>query len=235
MAVTPALTVGAAFGFANQNVSTGNGAAFSGDTFQFELYGSLRQGVAFLDMQAGGGFSEGTATRPQYLYGVRASGNANGATAGGSVHGGVRLDEGPWRIEPGVTLAGVTLRQAALAETQGGAEALSLGSASLGSLQTVVDVRVERRIAIGGTMALVPSARLGWLHESLDTRATTTASLLGAPFTVQSAPAGRDAAVLGLRAVLETGGPVSAFASYTGALSASSTGQTVSAGLRFAW
>jgi outer membrane autotransporter protein len=236
--VTPALTAGAAFGFSNQSVSAKNSASFSGDLFQFELYGSLHQGMAFLDMQAGGGFSEGTATRPQMLYGVQASGKMNGAAGGGSIRGGVQLDAGAWRIEPSVSLAGVSLTQGALGETMGGPVGMSVGSASIGSLQTLIGARAERRIAIGTGVAVVSSAQIGWLHEYLDTAASTTASLLGTaalPFAAQSAEISRNAAVLGVRAVVETNSPLAVYASYTGALRSSGSAQSVSAGIRFVW
>lgn len=236
MAVAPGLTVGAAFGFANQRATAGNAASFNGNAFQFELYGSWRHGIGFVDLQAGGGFAEGTATRPQYAFGARASGNASGAAGGGSLRGGVRLDAGEWRFEPAVALAGVALTQAGLNETQGGAAAMSVAGGSLASVQSVLDIRVERRFVLGGGYAVVPSARLGWLHEYADARATTTASLAGTPgFTVRSSAVGRDAAVLGLRAVLETNSPASAYAGYSGALASGSTVQTVSAGLRLVW
>jgi subtilase-type serine protease len=150
----------------------------------------------------------------------------------------VRLDAGDWRIEPSVTLAGVSLGQGNLTETQGGPVGMSVASTSVGSVQTLFGVRAERRFAINETMAVVPSAEVGWLHEYLDTQGTTTAAFIsapGVPFSVQSPSIGRDAAVLGVRGVLETGTPVSLYASYTGTLNGSSTAQTVAAGLRFVW
>jgi outer membrane autotransporter protein len=236
--ITPQLQAGAAFGFSNQVTSAKNSASFNGDAFQFELYGSLRQGIGFLDTQAGGLFSEGTATRPLAAYGVQANGNTSGSAAGGSMRAGVRLDSGEWHVEPSLMLDGVALHQGSLTETQAGSAGLSVSSASLGSLQTLLGVRVERRIALTETVTLVPSAQVGWLHEYLDTQAATQASFIGAPgagFSVQSAPVGRDAAALGLRASLDMNGPISVYASYAGTLNGSSNAQTVSAGLRYVW
>jgi subtilase-type serine protease len=236
--ITPQLRAGGAFGFSNQVTSAKNSASFNGDAFQFELYGSFRQGIGFLDAQAGGLFSEGTATRPLAAYGVQANGNTNGSAAGGSMRAGVRLDSGDWHVEPSLMLGGVALNQGSLTETLAGSSGLSVSSASLGSLQTLLGVRVERRIALTETITLVPSAQVGWLHEYLDTQAATQASFIGAPgagFSVQSAPIGRDAAALGLRASLDMNGPISVYASYSGALNGSSNAQTVSAGLRYVW
>jgi subtilase-type serine protease len=108
----------------------------------------------------------------------------------------------------------------------------------MASLQTLTAVKAERRIEIGGGMTVIPAAQLGWRHEYLDAQAGTTATLAAipdAPFTVRTAQVGRDAAVLGLRATLETSRRISAYANYTGAVNSGSNAQTVSAGLRFAW
>jgi outer membrane autotransporter protein len=238
MPVNPTLTVGAAFGFTSQNISAENAASFRGDAFQFELYGSLRQGITFLEMQAGGLFSEGTASRPLYAYNLQATGNTNGSAAGGSLRAGVRLDMAEWQIEPSLSVDGVSLHQGSLTEMQAGPVGLSVGSATVGSLQTLLGARAERRIPVTATVTLIPSAYIGWLHEYLDTQGATSASFIGAPgipFEVQSAPIGRDAAVVGLRAALDMHGPVSLYAGYAGTLNGSSTAQTVSAGIRFVW
>jgi autotransporter-associated beta strand protein len=232
------LLVGAAIGFTNQSTSAQNSASFTGQAFQFGLYGSLRQGIAFVEMQAGGLFSEGSAGRPLSAYGVEAKGNTNGAGGGGSVRAGVRLDAAEWQIEPSLMLAGVGLSQGSLTETQAGPAGLSIGAASVGSVQTQVGVRAERRFAVGTDLAIVPSVQLGWLHEYLDTDSATRASFIaapGIPFAVQSAPIGRDAAVIGVRAALDTAGPFSVYASYVGTLNGNGNAQTVSAGLRFVW
>jgi outer membrane autotransporter protein len=232
------LLVGAAFGFTNQSTSAQNSASFTGQAFQFGLYGSLRQGIAFVEMQAGGLFSEGSAGRPLGAYGVEAKGNTNGAGGGGSVRAGVHLDAAEWQIEPSLLLAGVGLSQSSLTESQAGPVGLSIGSASVGSVQTQLGVRAERRFPVGTDLAVVPSVQLGWLHDYLDTDSATRAAFIGAPgipFTVQSAPIGRDAAVIGVRAALDTAGPFSVYASYVGTLNGNGNAQTVSAGLRFVW
>ncbi|MFL5252638.1 MAG: autotransporter outer membrane beta-barrel domain-containing protein [Rhodopila sp.] len=237
--LTPTAIAGIAAGFSHQATSAKNAASFTGDATQFELYGSLRQGIAFLDAQAGGSFFQGTATRPLFANGLQAKGNITGAAGGGSVEAGVRLKTGGgWQIEPSLSLAGVSLTQGSLTETQAGPAGLSVAGASVGSLQTLLGVRVERRIALSDTVTLVPSAQVGWLHEYLDTQGAVRASFIGTPgvgFEVRNASIGRDAAAIGLRAGLDMNGPVSVYAGYGGALNGSSTAQTVSAGLRFVW
>jgi len=215
-----------------------NAASFSGDSAQFELYGGFHHGILFLDAQAGGSFFQGTASRPLFANGMQAKGDVTGAAGGGAVEAGVRLEAAGWQIEPGLSLAGVSLTQGSLTETQAGPVGLSVAGASVGSLQTLLGVRVGRRFALTETIGLVPSVQIGWLHEYLDTQAATRASFIGAPgvgFGVQSATVGRDSAAIGLRAALDTNGPVSVYAGYGGTVNGSSRAQTVTAGLRFVW
>jgi outer membrane autotransporter protein len=99
-------------------------------------------------VQAGGLFSEGTAERPIAAYDAQAQGNTTGAGGGGSVRAGVRLDMAQWQIEPSVMLAGVSLSQGALTETEADPVGLSIGGASLASVQTQAGVRAERRFVV---------------------------------------------------------------------------------------
>ena len=230
--------VGVAAGFGNQTITASNAASYNGNTYQFAAYGSWRNGGAFLDAQAGGGFADGTALRPQSYYGTIANGGTSGVQGGGSLRGGMQLDGGPWRLEPSLMLAGVSVGQNSLTETQGGPMGLAVGNASTASLQSLLAAQAERRIPLNDRMAVVPAAQLGWQHEFLNVSARTSAALQalpGAAFSVLSAPVGRDAAVIGLRAALESDTPVTLYAAYTGTFSGQSTAQIVTAGLRVTW
>jgi outer membrane autotransporter protein len=97
---------------------------------------------------------------------------------------------------------------------------------------------VERQFALGDHLTLVPDAQLGWLSELIDTNARTTASFLqtgGPSFVVDSPSVGRSSAVLGLGATLRTGGLLSLYASYTGAINGQSTAQDITGGLSVTW
>ena len=232
------LMLGAAFGYTSQNVTAKNAASLTGDMMQFELYGSARAGIFFVDAQAGGAFSEGNVSRPLSAYALRPQGSTGGSAAGGSIRAGAHVELAEWQLEPSLSISGVSLHQGSLTETLAGPVGMSVGSGSVSSLQSLLGARIERQFALGDGLIAVPSVQLGWLHEYLDTRGTTTASLIGAPgtqFAVQSAPIGHDAAVIGVRAELETGSRISLYAGYTGALSANSTAQTVTAGLHYRW
>jgi outer membrane autotransporter protein len=81
--------------------------------------------------------------------------------------------------------------------------------------------------------------QLGWSHEFADNTAAISASfsgLSGSGFALNSAPIGRDAAVVGLGADVKVASwPVTMFASYGGAISGSSDAHSFDAGVRFIW
>ena len=236
--VLPWLRTGLAFGFTSPAITDGTGANLSGDGFEFLAYGAAQRGIGFVDVQAGGGFSETTVWRPQSLYGVQAQGQTHGTTGGGSIRAGLQLQAGPWQIQPSLSLAGVSLQQNGLTETQGGATALNVGGSSAASLQTLLGAQVQRSLALNDHMTLVPTAQIGWLHELIDTNAQATASLVatgGPSFVVTSPSTGRNAAVLGLGTTLHTGGPVSLFLAYSGTINGQSTAQDLTGGLSVSW
>lgn len=234
----PALRIGAAVGFTSFDASTSGSAEVSGQAVQLMVYGSYGIGMFFLDGQAGGVFSEADTKRTLSGWGLQAKGSPDSSGGGGSLRAGAHLDMQGWQVEPSLSLGGVGLNMGSLTETQAGGAGLAVGSGSVGSLQTLLGVRAERRFAVGETMAVVPSVQVGWAHEFLDVQAKTQAAFLGATassFVVQSAPYGRDSAILGLRAELQTGGPLTFHVGYAGALNGNSQAQTITGGLRYVW
>jgi outer membrane autotransporter protein len=242
MPVLPWLTAGGALAFTSPQVSTKNSQTFSGQALQVTAYGSAHQGIFFLDGQFGGLFFQDSTTRPLPVYGVQANGQTSGTGIGGSIRAGAHLQVAAWQVEPSLGLAGLGLSQGGFTETQAGAANLAVGSQGLTSIQSVLAARVERRFAVGETMALVPTARIGWLHEFADSVGTATASFAGAgsagggaPFSVDSAPVGRDAALIGLGATLQTGRPVSLYLAYNGAFAKNANAQTLTGGISVQW
>jgi uncharacterized protein with beta-barrel porin domain len=242
MPVLPWLTAGGALAFTSPQVSTKNSQTFSGQALQVTAYGSAHQGLFFVDAQLGGLFFQDSTTRPLPVYGVQADGQTSGTGFGGSVRAGAHLPIGAWQLEPSLGLAGVGISRGGFTETQAGAANLTVGSQGLSSIQSVLAARVERRFAVGETMALVPTVRIGWLHEFADTVGTTAASFAGASlagggstFGVDSAPVGRDAALIGLGATLQTGGPVSLYLAYNGAFVQNTNAQTLTGGVSVKW
>ena len=81
--------------------------------------------------------------------------------------------------------------------------------------------------------------RLGWSHEFADNTASVAASFAGVSgsgFVLNSAPIGRDVALVGLGADIKVASwPVTMFVGYGGAINGSSSAQSFSAGVRFTW
>jgi uncharacterized protein with beta-barrel porin domain len=93
-------------------------------------------------------------------------------------------------------------------------------------------------VALQRGWTLLPDAQLGWLHEYADEDATVTgryAGLAGAPFNVQSAAVGRDAAVLGTGVVLQSAGSPALFLNYTGQVNGQSNAENFAGGVRMNW
>jgi len=90
--------IGAAVGFSSQNISATNAASYRGNAVQLQVYGSARYAIAFLDVQAGGVFTEGTARRTVSAYCVAPGGDISGFGGGASVRGGLtsRSTAGIW-------------------------------------------------------------------------------------------------------------------------------------------
>jgi outer membrane autotransporter protein len=170
------------------------------------------------------------------MYDAGINNSLTGSGAAGSVRGGVRLAVSPWNLEPRVMLSGLSLNQNGVAETGAGLAGLRIAGGSIGSIQTTTAIEVDRRFALGGADVLVPSARLGWAYEALDTGAPVTASFLGLPgsgFSLTSASIGRSATVAGVHTVLETGTAVQAFAGYDAAFNSRAAEQSVAGGLLY--
>jgi outer membrane autotransporter protein len=238
MPALPWLTAGGAMAFTSPQVGTTNGQTMSGQALQVAAYGSAHRGIFFADAQFSGLFFQDSTQRPLPVYGVQADGQTSGTGIGGSIRAGAHLQVANWVVEPSLGLAGVGIAQRGFTETQAGAADLSVGSAGLTSIQSVLGARAERRIAVGEAMALVPTARLGWLHEFADTDGTATAAFTGnpgAPFGVESAPIGRDAALIGLGVTWETGGPISLNLAYNGAFAANANAHTLTGGISVRW
>ena len=154
------------------------------------------------------------------------------------MRGGVRVEFSGWNVEPSVTLGGLALSQGGVTEANGGPVGLQVGSGSIASLQSLVGLRMDRRVPVDETTTVVPSVRVGWAYEMLDTNARVSASFLGVPgsgFVVGNPAFGRNALVLGAQATLETGSPLQVFAGYAAALNRNATTQAITGGLKYTW
>ena len=171
-------------------------------------------------------------------FGTATRGDTNGLAGGGGVRVGVQQPLGAWLIEPSLGFGGFALHLGSVAET-GGALAETIGGASLGSAESTLAVSAQRAFALSETVRITAKGRLGWSHEFADNTARISASfagLSGSGFALNSAPIGRDAAVVGLGADIKVASwPVTMFVGYGGAINASSNAQSFNAGVRFIW
>ena len=115
----------------------------------------------------------------------------------------------------------------------------NIGGATLGSAESTLAVSAQRAFALNETVRMTAKGRLGWSHEFADNTARVSASfagLSGSGFALNSAPIGRDAALVGLGADIKVASwPVAMFVGYGGAFSGSSNAQSFNAGVRFTW
>jgi subtilase-type serine protease len=172
------------------------------------------------------------------VFGAVTRGDTDGLAGGGGLRIGMQQNLGGWLIEPSLGFGGFGLHLGSVTES-GGALAESIGGASLGSAESTLAVSAQRGFALSETVRVILKGRLGWSHEFADNTARISASfagLSGSGFTLDSAPIGRDAALVGLGADVRLASwPVTLFAAYGGAINASSNAQSFNAGVRFVW
>ncbi len=173
------------------------------------------------------------------LFGTSTHGDTNGLAGGGGMRAGVQQALGAWLIEPSLGFGGFDLHIDHLTEAGGSAPAEAIAGTTLGSAESTLAVRVQRGFALSETVRMTVRAQVGWSHEFAGNTANLSASfagLGGSGFALNSAPIGRDAAVVGLDADIKVAAwPVAMFVGYGGAVSASSNTQSFNAGVRFAW
>jgi subtilase-type serine protease len=211
----------------------------SSSTAQLVTYGQWQSGMFFADAQLGFMYQQETAHRTLPLFDAATRGDTNGLAGGGGLRAGVQQTLGGWLIEPSLGFGGFGLHLNSLTETGGGALAETIGSASLGSAASTFAVSAQRGFALSETVQTVVKGHLGWSHEFADNTARVAASfasLSGSGFVLNSAPIGRDAALVGLGADIKVAAwPVTMFVDYGGAISGSSSAQSFNAGVRFIW
>jgi autotransporter-associated beta strand protein len=231
------VTLGAAIGGGSVSTSSG-GATDSGTAMQFTIYGGWQSDRFFLDGQAAFLHMDETMRRTLSLFGTAARGSGGVNGGGAQVHGGMRLAYGRFQIEPTLGLTVIGMSAGTVTESTGGPAALQIGSQPISSVQSLVGVRFGTQFALTPTVPLRVNALVGWQHEYSNTTAPTTATfqIAGAwPFTVNTAPIGRDAARLGAGFDVVVTPRVSLYGSYQAALAEHATSQYLTGGVRVAW
>jgi outer membrane autotransporter protein len=201
-------------------------------------YGEWDNGPLFADGQLGLLFQQDTVHRTLPLFGAATRGSTNGLAGGGAMRIGVQQQFADWLIEPSLGFDGFSLHMANVTES-GRALAETISHGTLGSAQSTLTVAAQRGFMLSETVRMTVRARVGWSHEFADNTAhiiARFAGLGGGGFALNSAPIGRDAALVGLSADVKVAAwPVALFAGYGGAINASSSAQSFNAGVRFTW
>ena len=236
--VDDSVRLGVAIGTVEAQTRSSQGGNATAHTAQIVGYGEWRSGTFFADGQLGLLYQRETVHRSLVLFGATTEGGTDGVAGGGGVRVGVRQPLVGWLIEPSFGFGGFGLHVNSLIET-GGALAESIGGASLRSAETTLAASAQRRFALSETVLMTVTGRLGWSHEFADNAGRVTArftGLSGSEFALNSAPIGRNAALVGLGADIAVASwPVTMFATYGGAINGSSNAQSFSAGMRISW
>ena len=165
-------------------------------------------------------------------------GSSNGLAGGGGVRVGVQQSLGGWLIEPSLGFGGFDLHLGSVTES-GGALAENIGGATLGSAESTLAVSAQRGFAVSETVRMTVKGGWAGRTSSPTTRRASrqvSPGLNGSGFALNSAPIGRDAALVGLGADIKVASwPVAMFVGYGGAISGSSSAQSFNAGVRFIW
>ncbi len=236
--VAPGFVAGFAVGGGSANAFAGNGATALGSALQVALYGEYSAGSLFIGGQAAYLRSDQTTTRPFGAWNSVARGSQATSGVGGQVATGLRLAAYGWQVEPTVALGLLGVSAPATVEQNAAGLAQQIDGQALTSLRSAITVPVSRTLTLADDRRLTLRGLLGWTHELADVAATTQAAFVaapGAPFTSTTAPIARDQALLGLSVDLALADGMALFAGWQGALGASSSVQSLRAGLRIAW
>jgi len=209
----------------------------SSNTAQFALYGQWQRGKVFAEAQLGLMYLQESVTHTLPLFGTTAHANPNGLASGGGVRVGMQQSFGAWLIEPSLGFSGFGLHLGHATEISGVPLAETIAGQTLGSAESLLGVSLQRCFAPREGLQITAKARLGWSHEFADNTARVSAGftgLSGSGFALNSAPIGRDAAVIGLGADIKLASwPLTVFLGYGGTVNPSSNAQSFNAGIRF--
>jgi subtilase-type serine protease len=234
-AVAEQLQLGAAIGYAHNQVSTSLSGSGATDSVQFLGYGLWHKNTEFLNFSFGYGRDNYTTQRVVNLAtNTPYNSNSNGNSGSLDVEAGTRRQLGNYIIEPSFGARGDIISRDAF--TESGVAGLAVKSTTLSAAQTRVGTKVSRSIGFGVNKRITPELRAYWLHDEGDSIASSSqATLLGQSINVSAANAGRDAASLGAGVTLDVGNNVALFADYGFEKRNARNGQNVLGGLRVSW
>ena len=219
------------------DAAAGGGGA-RGDLVQAMVYGGQRWGGAFLDWRLDYLRTDQDLTRPGGPLRPQVAGGDTVQGAGARLGLGWDMTVARWLVEPTASLSVLGLNSTATDEAPGAALAETIAAQSNTSVQSFAGVRLARMVRLTPDLPLQVRGLFGWSHEMADARGVVQASLAGiggAAFTVASAPAGRDAAKLGVSFSAQLTPRMTVYGAYTGDFAHEQDSQSLTTGVRVRW
>lgn len=233
----PNLSLGVAVGYEHFNLSENQPSLDSGtdDTGRFAFYGSYHTDQLTVSATAGVGYDSINTARPLIV------GTAKESHAGWQTSAGIEVSHllqfgQNFQLVPLAGLAFVNFPESGFYESGAGGADLNGQGHSTNSLQPYVGVAAST-LWTSGAWVIRPAFHLTYNYEALSTdRAMTVAAQDGTEFNINGAPVARNTIDTGFGLSAMATQNLGVFAGYDFALGInSSTDQSVSAGLRYAW
>jgi subtilase-type serine protease len=192
-AFTPELTAGAALGYF-RSVTESFAAYARSDSFAAALYATWMRGNFVLDGQlAAGPTTTGTWRIVQFLGATDVRGTADGWGAAGTARAGYRFDLAGAVLQPFAGFSVTNLHHGAYGETTD--IGLDFPSQDFTRMTSSLGAELHHQFQLDG-LFLRPQASIAWSHDLQDGGLTTRTALFDAPFEIDAAPPGRDAAAV---------------------------------------
>lgn len=236
-AVEGGTRIGVGFGYLDTGVDS-NAHLGSVDMrgYAVGLHASRAMGDGFVAGALSYVFSDQDSRRAIRFGGIdrTASGSGQGHALGAALTAGHAFAADGVVIEPTAGIRYDRVLRTGFTETGAGTLGLSLDDDTLEALRTSLGLRVATGFTLGAA-SVEAEVRARWDHDVLDASADSRASLAGTAFTVSSAAAGRDAAVLGAGVSARLADRLAGFASYDAELREGARAHVATAGLRYRW
>lgn len=203
-------------------------------TLGINAYGSYFRDAWHID--AGLGYSLGLneTDRPTGV-GTTARGDYDSHAFNAWVLGGYAFtpfDDKDWELEPQLGLDYTLIHDDSYTETGAGPLNVSVDQETTHSLRSLLGVQLSKVFVTNGIGTFRASVAAGWRHEFLDNETNTSASVMGASFSVSGVERSRDSAELAVRADWRVADDMMIYAEYAPEFADDWQDHSVTLGLR---
>lgn len=228
-AFTPELTLGGALGYASSDIES-YAAVSRSVSYAAALYASWTPGNWVLDGQlAAGPANIDTFRIVGFLGSTPVSGAADGWSVLGAARAGYRFDAGGVTLKPYVGLRVQNFHLNSYWETTD--IGLFFPAQDFTSIASTLGLESTAEFLVEG-ITLRPTASAAWAHDLRDGALVTRAALFDAPFEIDAAAPGRDAAEVNFELSVSWTESFSLFAGYGGEFRRNATSHEARGGLR---